>query len=67
MSQRVAKLYKSAKLSVPQLEMVGKLRQQSMPNSWDHELDGVFKSHLAVRRGHRVDVVIGSFWATNLS
>jgi hypothetical protein len=38
------------KLSVPQMEKVGKLRQ----------------STLAVKRGHRVDIVIGSFHANGL-
>ena len=54
------------KLSVPQLEKVGKLRQQSTPKTGMVYWMAFSNPTLAVRRGHRVDVVIGSFRATNL-
>lgn len=54
------------KLSVPQLEKVGKLRQQSTPKAGMTYWMAFSNPTLAVKRGHRVDVVIGSFRATNL-
>ena len=54
------------KLSVPQMEKVGKLRQQSTPIAGMNYWMAFSNPTLAVRRGHRVDVVIGSFHATNL-
>lgn len=54
------------KLSVPQMEKVGKLRQQSTPKAGMTYWMAFSNPTLAVKRGHRVDVVIGSFHATNL-
>ena len=54
------------KLSVPQLEKVGKLRQSSTPKPGLTYWMAFSNPTLAVKRGHRVDVVIGSFRATNL-
>ena len=54
------------KLSVPQLEKVGKLRQESTPKAGMTYWMAFSNPTLAVKRGHRVDVVIGSFRATNL-
>ena len=54
------------KLSVPQLEKVGKLRQESTPKAGMTYWMAFSNPTLAVKRGHRVDVVIGSFHATNL-
>jgi hypothetical protein len=53
-------------LSVPQMEKVGKLRQSSTPKSGMDYWMAFSNPTLAVKRGHRVDVVIGSFRATNL-
>ncbi|HLV88262.1 MAG TPA: hypothetical protein VKV39_14850 [Candidatus Sulfotelmatobacter sp.] len=53
-------------LVVPQLEKVGKLRQSSTPKSGMMYWMAFSNPTLAVKRGHRVDVVIGSFRATNL-
>ena len=55
-----------AKLSVPQMEKVGKLRQSSTPKAGMTYWMAFSNPTLAVKRGHRVDVVIGSFRATNL-
>jgi hypothetical protein len=54
------------KLSVPQMEKVGKLRQQSTPKAGMTYWMAFSNPTLAVKRGHRVDVVIGSFRATGL-
>ena len=54
------------KLSVPQMEKVGKLRQESTPKSGMTYWMAFSNPTLAVKRGHRVDVVIGSFRANNL-
>jgi len=54
------------KLSVPQMEKVGKLRQESSPKAGMTYWMAFSNPTLAVKRGHRVDVVIGSFRATNL-
>jgi len=51
---------------VPELEKVGKLRQSSTPKAGMTYWMAFSNPTLAVRRGHRVDVVIGSFRATNL-
>jgi hypothetical protein len=53
-------------LSVPQLEKVGALRQSSTPKAGMNYWMAFANPTLAVKRGHRVDVVIGSFRATNL-
>jgi len=54
------------KLVVPQMEKVGKLRQESTPKAGMTYWMAFSNPTLAVKRGHRVDVVIGSFRATNL-
>jgi len=54
------------KLSVPQMEKVGKLRQESSPKAGMTYWMAFSNPTLAVKRGHRVDVVIGSFRAINL-
>ena len=54
------------KLVVPQMEKVGKLRQSSSPKAGMTYWMAFSNPTLAVKRGHRVDVVIGSFRATNL-
>jgi hypothetical protein len=54
------------KLSVPQMEKVGKLRQESTPKAGLSYWMAFANPTLAVRRGHRVNIVIGSFRATNL-
>ena len=55
------------KLVVPQMEKVGKLRQESTPKEGVTYWMAFSNPTLAVKRGHRVDVVIGSFRATNLT
>lgn len=54
------------KLTVPQMEKVGKLRQESTPKAGMTYWMAFSNPTLAVKRGHRVDVVIGAFHATNL-
>lgn len=54
------------KLSVPQMEKVGKLRQESTPKPGMTYWMAFSNPTRAVKTGHRVDVVIGSFRATNL-
>ncbi len=54
------------KLVVPQMEKVGKLRQSSTPKQGMTYWMAFSNPTLAVKRGHRVDVVIGTFRATNL-
>ena len=54
------------KLVVPQLEKVGQLRQSSTPKAGMTYWMAFSNPTQAVRRGHRVDVVIGSFRANNL-
>lgn len=54
------------KLTVPQMEKVGKLRQESTPKAGMTYWMAFSNPTLAVKRGHKVDVVIGSFRANNL-
>ena len=54
------------KLVVPQMEKIGKLRQESTPKTGMTYWMAFSNPTLAVKRGHRVDVVIGSFHANNL-
>ena len=54
------------KLTVPQMEKVGKLRQESTPKAGMTYWMAFSNPTRTVKRGHRVDVVIGSFHATNL-
>jgi len=54
------------KLVVPEMEKVGKLRQSSTPKAGMSYWMAFSNPTLAVKRGHRVDVVIGSFRASNL-
>jgi hypothetical protein len=54
------------RLEIPQMEKVGKLRQSSTPKTGMTYWMAFSNPTLAVKRGHRVDVVIGSFRATNL-
>lgn len=54
------------KLVVPQMEKVGALRQSSTPKAGMTYWMAFSNPTLAVKRGHRVDVVIGSFRANNL-
>jgi hypothetical protein len=54
------------KLTVPQMEKVGKLRQESTPKAGMTYWMAFSNPTLVVKRGHRVDVVIGSFRAANL-
>jgi hypothetical protein len=54
------------KLVVPQMEKIGKLRQSSTPKAGMTYWMAFSNPSLAVKRGHRVDVVIGSFHAANL-
>jgi hypothetical protein len=54
------------KLVVPQMEKVGKLRQSSTPKVGMIYWMAFSNPTRVVKRGHRVDVVIGSFRASNL-
>jgi len=54
------------KLAVPQMEKVGQLRQSSTPKAGMTYWMAFSNPTHAVRSGHRVDVVIGSFRANNL-
>ena len=54
------------KLSVPQMEKIGKLRQSSTPKPGMTYWMAFANPTLVVKPGHRVDVVIGSFRAQNL-
>jgi len=54
------------KLVVPQMEKVGKLRQSSTPQAGRTYWMAFSNPTRVVKRGHRVDVVIGSFRASNL-
>jgi len=54
------------KLVVPQMEKIGKLRQSSTPKAGMTYWMAFSNPTLVVKRGHRVDVVIGSFRANNL-
>ena len=54
------------KLSVPALEKVGKLRQSSTPKEGMVYWMAFGNPTYAVRRGHTVDVIIGSFRANGL-
>jgi hypothetical protein len=53
-------------LVVPQMEKIGKLRQSSTAKAGMSYWMAFSNPTLAVKRGHRVDVVIGSFRANNL-
>jgi hypothetical protein len=53
-------------LAVPEMEKVGKLRQSSTPKAGMTYWMAFSNPTLAVKRGHRVDVVIGTFRANNL-
>ena len=55
------------KLSVPQMEKIGKLRQSSTPKEGMTYWMAFANPTLAVKRGHHVDVVIGSFRAYGLA
>jgi hypothetical protein len=54
------------KLEVPQMEKVGKLRQSSTPKAGMNYWMVFSNPTRVVKRGDRVDVVIGSFRANNL-
>jgi hypothetical protein len=54
------------KLVVPQVDQVGSLRQSSTPKEGMTYWMAFSNPTLAVKRGHRVDVVIGSFRAIGL-
>ena len=54
------------KLVVPQMEKVGQLRQSSTPKAGMTYWMAFSNPTQAVKRGHRVDVMIGSFRANNL-
>jgi hypothetical protein len=54
------------KLVVPQMEKVGKLRQSSTPQAGMLYWMAFSNPTRAVKRGDRVDVVIGQFRASNL-
>ena len=54
------------KLVVPQMEKVGKLRQESTPKAGMTYWMAFSNPTLAVKPGHRVDVVIGTFRANGL-
>jgi hypothetical protein len=53
-------------LVVPQMEKIGQLRQSSTPKTGMTYWMAFSNPTLAVKRGHRVDIVIGSFRANNL-
>jgi len=53
-------------LVVPQMEKVGKLRQESTPKAGMTYWMAFSNPTRAVKHGHHVDVVIGSFRANNL-
>jgi hypothetical protein len=54
------------KLVVPQMEKIGKLRQSSTPKAGMTYWMAFSNPTRAVKRGHRVDVVIGQFRANGL-
>jgi hypothetical protein len=54
------------KLVVPQMDKIGKLRQSSTPKEGMTYWMAFANPTLAVKRGHRVDIVIGSFHANSL-
>ena len=54
------------KLVVPSLEKVGQLRQSSTPEAGKVYWMAFSNNGLRVKRGHRVDVVIGKFRADGL-
>jgi len=54
------------KLQVPQMEKVGKLRQSSTPRVGMTYWMAFSNPTRAVKRGHRVDVIIGQFRAYGL-
>jgi hypothetical protein len=55
------------KLVVPQMDKIGKLRQNSTPKVGMTYWMAFSNPTLAVKRGHRVDIVIGGFRANNLA
>ena len=56
----------AVKLVVPQMEKVGKLRQSSTPKAGMTYWMAFSNPSRAVKRGHRVDVIIGQFRAYGL-
>jgi len=54
------------KLSVPQMDKIGKLRQSITPKEGMTYWMAFAIPTLAVKRGHHVDIVIGSFRAYGL-
>jgi len=54
------------KLVIPSLEKVGQLRQSSTPEAGKSYWMAFSNKGRLVKRGHRVDVVIGSFRAQGL-
>ena len=54
------------KLVVPQMDKIGQLRQSSAPKAGMTYWMAFSNPTRVVKRGHRVDVVIGSFRAENL-
>ena len=56
----------SVKLIVPEMDKIGKLRQSSTPKTGMTYWMAFSNPTRAVKRGHRVDVVIGSFRANGL-
>ena len=54
------------KLVVPQMEKIGKLRQSSTPKAGMVYWMAFSNPTRAVKPGHRVDIVIGSFRANSL-
>jgi hypothetical protein len=54
------------KLAVPQMEKVGQLRQSSTPKAGMVYWMAFSNPTRAVKRGHRVDIVIGTFKANGL-
>jgi hypothetical protein len=55
------------KLVIPEMQNVGKLRQSSKPDVGKSYWMAFSNKGRLVKRGHRVDVVIGNFRATGLS
>jgi hypothetical protein len=55
------------KLVIPEMQNVGKLRQSSNPEAGRSYWMAFSNKGRLVKRGHRVDVVIGNFRATGLS
>jgi hypothetical protein len=55
------------KLVIPEMQNVGKLRQSSKPDVGKSYWMAFSNKSRLVKRGHRVDVVIGNFRATGLT